>query len=169
MSTLMSLPTDDVAFVGALDPLEQEVQQLFENVAQATPEARKLFMARLLQGVAGKLTADLSANALKAAQAQAAPPKTKTNQKPAYLDKNNKPEPWPGGGLLELHDHYDPIEGYQHFGRDVYYRIIFYETQTTLEHILAHHTMPTGPAPRKKSSGAMLAKVIIERLEKQFT
>ncbi len=168
MSTLITTPTEDVLFIDALSPTEQEVQELLDHVAQATPEARKIFVARLLQGVAERVTSDLSASAVKSAKGQATQQKAKANAKPSVPDPYKNPAIWPGIGLLELSDQYDPIEGWQHFGRDAYYRIIYYETPTTLEHILAHHAMPKGTAPRKNSTGVTMAKNVIQRLEKHF-
>ena len=158
-----TITPNEVSFVPQVAPsLEDEVQALLEKVASASPEVRKLFIARLIMGLSERVTVGVAENAVKAAQTT-----TKVKApKPADLYKN--PSYWPGVGLRELNDHYDPAEGWHHFGRDAYYRIIYYETQSTLEHILAHRNMPPGPPPRKNSSGGVMAKTIIQRLEKHF-
>jgi hypothetical protein len=162
VSTLLTTTPDETTNAEALSSVELGVQDLLARVAQASPDVRKLFISRLLLGVAERVTSEVTTNAIKIAQSQ-------SNARPSpKLDPYKNPAFWPGVGLLELGDHYDPIEGWEHFGRDAYYRIIYHETQTTLEHILAHRNMPKGTAPRKNSSGAAMAKNIIQRLEKHF-
>jgi hypothetical protein len=163
VSTLLTTTTDEQNVLeGTLSP-EAEVQDLLARLAQLSSEARKLFISRLLLGVAERVTSEVSTNAVKTAQIQSVQSDAKSSARP---DPYKNPAFWPGVGLMELEDEYDPIEGWQHFGRDAYYRIIYHETQTTLEHILAHRNMPKGVAPRKNATGAAMAKAIIHRLEK---
>ncbi len=163
-SLLSSLPTLEHAQTSNL--VDEEVQHLFEVLGQVSPEARTQFVVKLLQGLAGKVNNTLATETLKLAQSQEGRNGTKGNT--AGTTRNKKPEPWPGGGRLELADSLDPVEGWNRFGQDAYYRILYYETLPILESILIHPNMPMGKRPKGKATSANLAKNIIERLEENY-
>jgi hypothetical protein len=163
VSTLLSPPLANPAIDSSPDDIEQEVQHLFSLVAQASPEARTQFVARLFQGMVSKVNATLSEGLIKAALSQTAPTKPSGS-----TGAGRKIKPWPGAGRRELKDVFDPLEGWNHFGQDAFYRVLYFEPVPILQMILAHPNMPPGPDPRKKATSATIAKLIIERLEKHF-
>ena len=160
MSSLTAQPTTEL-FNHSLDPVEEEIQELFALIERASPEAKTKLIIRLIQGMATKVNATYAEGVVKAGQSIDAPKKP--------TNTTNRISPWPGAGRNELHDVFDPIEGWKHFGEEAYHRILHFEPTPILNLILAHPKMPQGKDPTKKASSIIIAKLIIERLKKYFS
>jgi hypothetical protein len=151
--------------------VEARVRELLIELEQAPPEVQVAVCNRLLIALASKLTPALATKVVSAASAEPAAmgpkaPGAKGNAPRATKSTNY---PRPESQLRQLEDATDPVLAWQHFDRssDALRAVLIQEPLGTLEAMLRHDHMPSGPKPKGKSRGA-LADTIVDRLERHF-
>lgn len=151
------------------DPIEAEVQHFLHELEQASSEVQAAVCARLLSGLASKMTSAVATKAVSSARAAPSLGKPKaTGSKPRAQKAKTPTYPRSDSRLRELADSTDPVLAWQHFGgSQALLDVLREEPLGTLEALLRHDHMPPGQKPRGKSREA-LAEVIVQRLEQQF-
>lgn len=152
------------------DPIQAHAQRFLAELEQAPPDVQAAVYARLLTGLASKITSAVATKAIGAARTEPSSGKLKSTAPKSRAQKTKTAEyPRPDSQLRELSDSTDPVLAWQHFGGSApaLLNILREEPLGTLEAMLRHDRMPLGPKPRGKSREA-LAEAIVQRLEQQF-
>lgn len=151
-----------------VDEVEVQVQRILSDLEAATPEVQLAVCTRLLTAVAGKLTA---ANATKAVMAAKVDPRTTQQRQAPSRSRGSARKKSEELGRIEsrlsqLADPTDPIAAWHLFGAnsDSVRAELKQEPVGVLQAMLRHDNMPSGSAPRGRSS-ASLADTIASRLE----
>lgn len=171
-STTLAETTEASSTESALDTIEAKVQEALTLLEQLEPEVQVIVYARLLHGLAAKLTSGVTGKALIAAKTDRAPAKTKPPAKGKTGGRASATIDMPRADSLlrQLNDATDPIEAWLRFGSNAgdVFEVLKQEPSGVLEAMIAHHNMPQGPKPKGKSR-EKLAEAITLRLERHFS
>lgn len=152
--------------------VEAKVQSILTELESLAPDLQTEIYARLLRGLAAKLTASVATKALTAAKSegQAPQPKAKPKVKKGTATPDGSFDvPRAHSMLRELNDPSDPIEAWHRFGESAadLLAVLKGEPLGVLDAMLLHPNMPPGPKVRGKSR-EKIAEAIALRLEQRF-
>ena len=164
-------PMDAATIDPSEDAIEAQVQGILTELEQLPSDIQVAVYARLLNGLASKLTAAIIGKAIAAAKVDPVGVKPKPASKGRATGRKAVTEDVPRADSLlrQLDDPTDPVEAWNRFGGSAaqLLDVLRLEPTGVLEAMLAHQHMPAGPKPKGKSR-EKLAETIALRMEQHY-